>query len=1263
MQMSEKSPVSGNKSLRASASGRRGKTYRMGCAVAALCAGTWGTSAFAANECGAVAGGTVTCAPSAGNYPAGITYVSPGDITVNAPAGVTVATTAPATNGISITGAGASTLAGAATVTTTGDGSNGVVVSGGTGATSVNVGNVTTSGALSGGIIATGGLNQNVTVNAGNVTTNGTAASAFFFLPSSAAVSATATGTGAVTVNTGALSTAADGAAALTATGGGDVNVTTGAITTLGASNGVSATSTTGNVNVNVTGATAIAGNQVSGVYASALNGAANVQVQNVTMAGTFANNGVVATAGAGGANITANNVAVGGTFGTGLQATSTGGNATIAANAITATGTANTAAYASSDVGNASITTTGNVIANGRGSFGLIAMSGTGNASITATNVSTVAYNPADTLTNGNAVLAQGANATVVVSGTAATSGTAQYNGLPYSGTAVTANATNGTASVTVQNAQASGAAANAIAANATGGTAHVIVNGIASTSGANADAVTAVSTTGAADVADVGTISATGMNSRGIYANGVTSATVSGISAGTVTTTGDLSPAIYATSATGPVGVAIKSVSTTGMASDGIDATSATGTVGINAGSIATTGATSNGVVAMGNGAVTVTTGTVNTAGANSSGIIATSVAGPVTVNAGTTTVTGLGGNAINATGSGAVNVISGAASANNAAAIIATSLTTDANVNLTGGAVKSTTSDGVDITGATVATLTTAAGSSISGGVNGVTIVAPLGTTVNNAGTLSGTGYALAATGGPAVVNNTGTINGAVSLLGAGNVVNNSGTFNATGTSLFGGTGTFNNAGLLAIAATGQLPSVVTFGGLGTFNNSGLIEMRNGVAGDVLTLSGNYVGSGKAALGIDLAPGVAVDRLNIGGTATGSTNVLIALAPGSTPVFNPGTTIVQAGAASSATAFAVSPTTQNYGLVRYGVVYNPATFTYALIATPSDSAYNLLSYQTAERNLWYKSADAVSAQLQSKRDTLWNMGGTAPSGRFWVTMAGSVDNVHGNRNFGVAGQTNTTDTGYQQDYFGGQLGLDVSGGVSSRGGYSLGVTGGYINSNLNLGSRADSTRFNAVNGGVYASVTQGNIFATALGKYDYYWINPSSINTGFDFRTHGHSYGARGELGIRVGGNAFFLEPVAQLSYIRVALNPFAFQGTSVDFNTRNGFQGKLGGRIGGNTGIANGKVAFYAGGNYVHDFQGTSEVTFANTGGAYTVYGLKARDYGEGVAGVNISSNNRMSGFFEANYKHTFGSGDNGQMVETGFGGRAGLRLAF
>jgi outer membrane autotransporter protein len=758
--------------------------------------------------------------------------------------------------------------------------------------------------------------------------------------------------------------------------------------------------------------------------------------------------------------------------------------------------------------------------------------------------------------------------------------------------------------------------------------------------------------------------TVATTTAATNGIAITGAQAATLAG--AAIVSTTGTGSNGVVLTSGTGPASVDVGNVNTAGALAAGVVATGGPGqSVTVRTGDVATTGNTANGVNVLGAGPVSVTTGTVTTLGTGSNGILAVSSAGPVTVNAGTTTVSGAGGNAIQARGTGPVLVTSGSASANTEDAIIAVSSAGPATVTLTPGQITATTGNGVAITSATTATLNTASGTTVNGGLNGAVLTGATGSTVNNAGTLQGRVYAVSASGGPATVNNAGTIRGAVALNGAGSTFNNTGSFDAAGVSSFGAGSVLNNSGLFQVRSVGVIPGTATLTGLGTLRNTGLIDLRSGAIGNTLTTTGNYVGSGNAQLGVRIAPGTAIpaDQLIVGGSATGSTQVAFDLAPGSQPLFNTGSTIVQAGTGSTAGAFSVDPASQSVGLVRYDVVFNPATSDYALVAGPSDAAYHTLGYQNALRNMWYKSADAVTTEFRTKRDTLWNMGGTAPSGRFWLSMGASVDNTKGYRGFGTLGQTNLTDTTAHQDFFGGQIGLDLTGGVSDRGGFSVGITGGFIHSITDLGHSTDNFRINGANGGVYASFTQGNVFATVLGKYDHYWARAESQTAGFGQNLSGHSYGVRGELGTRFGSNSFFMEPVAQLSWIRSTLDPFAVLGTRVDFNERDGLRGKLGARIGGNTGIGNGaKMAFYAGGNYVHEFKGQDSVTFSNLGGSFTVDGQKHRDYGEAIAGFNIAASGSATTYFmEGTYEHSFGGSGNGQLTQEGFGGRAGIRF--
>jgi len=653
-----------------------------------------------------------------------------------------------------------------------------------------------------------------------------------------------------------------------------------------------------------------------------------------------------------------------------------------------------------------------------------------------------------------------------------------------------------------------------------------------------------------------------------------------------------------------------------------------------------VTTTAANTNGVTIIGTGATTLAgAANVSTSGVNSNGVAVTSAVGPVTVNTGQVTVTGTGGNAIFATSAGPVTVNTTGASSVDLPAIFAQSTGSTAMVNVNGGTVSSAASDGIDIASAT-------------------------GSTVTNSGTVFGRRYAVIASGtGAATINNTGTMTGALSL-GNNATVNNAGTFNAVGASVMGTGSRFNNTGTFTVGANSASAAAASLTG-GTFNNSGLIDLRNGQVGDVLTINGNYVGSGNSAVALEAAQGAAIanDRVVVNGSATGQTLVTVAQGPGATPVFNSGTVFVTGGAGSTAGAFVVAPNSVNAGLVRYDVAYNGTTGAYSLVASPSDAAYNTMRYGTIQRNLWNKSADAVSAHLQSRRDALWAQGDGAATGKFWMTMAGTVDRARNVRDFSGVGRT--TDTGYSQTSVGGQIGMDVSGGVGERGGFSFGVTGGFINSVANFRSGPDSLNTNALNGGAYMSFTSGNLFINGLAKYDYYWMDVDSGLGNYSQSLHGHSWGARGEIGMRLGGDRFFVEPLGQISWVNSSLDRFNVLGTNVDFNDRDQFRVKAGGRVGGVMPLGDDgtKMSYYLGASYVHDFRREANVTFSNAGGTVRMAGYQTPDAIEGVLGWNIASNRAVSGFMEGTYTRSFhGDVSTGQRTE-GFGGRAGVNVRF
>lgn len=811
----------------------------------------------------------------------------------------------------------------------------------------------------------------------------------------------------------------------------------------------------------------------------------------------------------------------------------------------------------------------------------------------------------------------------------------------------------TGGIGTITINSGSINTSGADAIgirAANNTG--ALLVTSGPIATLGANADAINVLSTGGVATV-NAGAITTIGAGADGIVATGVNGANVTFT---TISTTGAnangvLIPAGVAI--TGPLASATAtvtggSVSTVGATSDGVRAIAGAGAAIVNvSGNISTLGDNSRGIFALGTTGATVTNGgTITTAGLTSNGVDVASATGPVVVTVRNVTTTGNGSQAV------LVNADTGNAT-----------VTVNGALRTTG-----TTANALTVNSGANAVVNVASGATISTVQGDYIRLNSVGTsTLNNAATIGNNlgGFALVATGGPVTINNTGNLSSDIVLTAGADRINNSGTFTVGANPDFGaGVDTFNNTGLVTLMAGATAAVSPVFTGLEAFTNSGTIDLRNARAGDTLTLPGTYVGAG-GTLGLDITSNGTTttnDQLIVGGAATGTTTIALNQLAGSLPVFNAGTVLVNAGVGSSATAFGLAGGGLDAGFVRYEVGFDAPNNNFLLTAAPSDTAFRTLNYAEGIRSLWLKSADAVSAQLRARRDTMWSLGGGDTTGRFWMQIHGSEETREGQRDFNAFGQSRLTNTGYQQDYYGGQIGLDISGSSGDRGGFAFGVTGGYIDSSLNFAGSADRINFDVVNAGVYASYSSGNLFFNALGKYDHYWAKSTALSGGFQQDFSGNIYGARAEMGLRFGSDSFFIEPAASISYVKNDTDDLAPLGTSIAFDEDDGLRGRIGGRIGGQIDMGGPKMSLYAGANYVHEFKGRDNVTFTSGGQTLTYTNDRLRDYGEATVGMTIAQNESVSGFLEANYIRSF-SENNGQRGIDGVGGRAGIRFKF
>ncbi|MDP9415582.1 MAG: autotransporter outer membrane beta-barrel domain-containing protein, partial [Pseudomonadota bacterium] len=564
---------------------------------------------------------------------------------------------------------------------------------------------------------------------------------------------------------------------------------------------------------------------------------------------------------------------------------------------------------------------------------------------------------------------------------------------------------------------------------------------------------------------------------------------------------------------------------------------------------------------------------------------------------------------------------------------------------------GLTTSGTSDAVFLAAVTTATANVGAGATVLGGLNGILLQSRTGSTVNNEGMInsSASGFAIQANGAAATVNNRGRINGRIDLTDAGDRVNNSGVFAAAGSSLFGaGTDLFDNSGTVLV------PGAATFTGLETFNNSGLLDLRDGTVGSRLNLGGaTFGGSGGSRLAIDVNFATGTSDLITLGRAEGSTAVIVTPVGGQA-VLTPGIRFAQAGAGSSATAF----TTANqgeFGLVRLEVAFNAADNSFSLVGTPSGAALRTTSLAEATRSLWHKSAEAWTAEMRASRDLAPDAAGEGQEGgvRLWLQPYGAAHSRGGTGSFRLSGQDRTASLAYDQDYFGGQFGLDFGGG-GPAGGLRFGLTGGYLDSHVDFDPATDRLRMKALNAGAYASIASGPFFANLLAKYDRVDIDARSAGAAFEL--DGDSYGGMLEIGFRADAGGFFIEPTASIAYVDSDLDGFELFGTRLSFDVDESLRGKLGARFGSGFPVRGGaRGLLYLGGNYVHEFRAEDRVSLTGGGSAVDLDAGEAEDFGEAFVGISVGGTGPVSGFIE-------GFGKKGDEVEGG-GGRAGLRIRF
>ena len=1051
---------------------------------------------------------------------------------------------------------------------------------------------------------------------------------------------------------------------------GGGITINANQVVTRGRyANGIDATSDQGAITIAAKDVQT-SGEYSSGIFASSLDGNVTVSADHAATSGGHAY-GVFARSYDGAVSVSAGNISTSGQLAAGVVAYSYLGDAHLTVGNVSTSGYTATGVFVGG--GSSATASIGTVTTSGEGSTGVIVRTGSplgaGNSVVTIDSVTTtgVGSTAIDDAGSGNISLQVGSVKTV-----------GDYS------EGVVAFAEYGTSNITVSSVSTNGKNAAGVDTAAVGGDQSLTIGDI-STSGYESAGVRTLTAAGNTDITINGSVKTKGDQAWGILASSQISGDITIHNAGTVETFGKLATGIQVQSYNGHVNLDGGVVTTHGDKANGINvlAYGATRSITVTVDSVTTSGDSSAGVsLAMKDG------GAWAKAQGGSAGMPRASAMADadnlgISLNTGTVHTSGALANAIEIYGIGDVSVSAGDTISEKGSAMQVTARNL-ASVSI-GGRTAGGALDAVALTGADVQ-VAVQKGGSISGAGNALVIdavgpyVPPVGgggfgggggvyfrqaavtssgtATIDNEGTIAGgSGYAVLVKGGTVSLKNGGAITGAVQFADGDDVLTNAGTFVATKDSDFGaGNDLFVNTGKLVVQP-GTKPGNVTLLGLETFQNAGLIDLRNGVAGDTLTLPGNYVASGKAALGVDLGAKGVADKLIVNGTVTGTTSILINATAGTATLLSTPITLIQAGgsapaagggAAMAANAFTIA--NQSVGFVTYGLSFNAATNSFQLSAQAGSPVYRFTKLNEAAQAIGQQSGTAWRSHMAELRDL------DEPASRVWGQAYGQVDSRHEDRTVAVAGSTaQSYDLGYRQDYFGAQAGVDLAGKRAENGnGLLFGVTGGYLSSHMNFRAGADRVRFDTVNVGGYAGVRAGPLFANLLGQYAHYRTTAFNGVEQWSDKFSGNGYGVQGEVGARLGSDTLFVEPVASLAWQKTDLGTLQALGQSLAFDNDSGLTGTFGARFGGSVAMAGGgKAVFYAKASYVHAFSGKGGLLFTSGGTSEDIAGTRLGDYGQGAIGVNFLTAGRVSGFIE-------GDADVGGSTKGG-GGRVGLRF--
>ncbi|MDQ0573227.1 outer membrane autotransporter protein [Variovorax paradoxus] len=425
-------------------------------------------------------------------------------------------------------------------------------------------------------------------------------------------------------------------------------------------------------------------------------------------------------------------------------------------------------------------------------------------------------------------------------------------------------------------------------------------------------------------------------------------------------------------------------------------------------------------------------------------------------------------------------------------------------------------------------------------------------------------------------------------------------------------------------------------------GDVHNAGLIDLRNpaGTPGNLLSLYGNYAGANgivrvNTALGSDAS---ATDKLVVNGNTSGTSRVLVTNAGGAGAATINGIQVVQVTGTSSEGDFTLAAPVQagayEYGLHRGGrtdgdansfylsSVYNtpkpvPGVPSPAPVPVPAPEVLRpaVAGYvmgQVATQELGLGLLGSLHKRVGEQQTLKWDHCGCddkAPADQLWMRLHAQRLDLDGKRQFGFEQEM-------QYVQLGKELAVRYSGDAADKSRSHTGLTAGYGRTSTHFSDRRrgdagmgyDTGKMKgqmATLGAYHTRYADNGSYLDLVGQL-HAVQNKYTDKYGGEGTQKGTGAGLSVEVGRpwQIGESQWLIEPQAQLSYQATRYRGFADNVSTVDGFTSQSLRGRVGARLAWNDKAERGDKltrtnTFYVTADLLHEFKDPKAVTIGNT----------------------------------------------------------------